>query len=80
VLDLSAAPHVDLQSAGTLDGLADALAAAGLRLQVAEARSSVRERLRGRGVDAKLGGVNRFISVADMVEDFQKQSSSQPLP
>jgi len=31
----------------------------------------VRERLRGEGVDDKLGGINRFTSVADALEAFQ---------
>jgi MFS superfamily sulfate permease-like transporter len=72
VLDLSAAPRVDLQSAHTLGGLADELTAQGIRFQAVEPRSSVRDRLRNEGVDAKLGGVNRFTSVADAVDDFQK--------
>lgn len=70
IIDLSAAPHVDLQSAHTLAGLAGELAASGIRVQVVEARSSVRERLRGEGLDATLGGINRFTSVADVVENF----------
>jgi high affinity sulfate transporter 1 len=74
VLDLSAAPHVDLHGAHMLAGLADELAAAGIRVQAVEARSSVRERLRAQGVDAKLGTINRFISVADAVEGFQKEA------
>ena len=48
--------------------MADELTTSGIRLQVVEARSSVRERLRGEGVDARLGGVNRFTSVADAVD------------
>ena len=70
VLDLSAAPRVDLHSAEMLGNLADEFSAAGIRLQVVEARASVRERLRNGGVDAKLGVVDRFTSVADAVEDF----------
>lgn len=73
LLDLSAAPYVDLQSAHTLAGLADELTAAGIRVQVVEVRSSVRDRLRHEGVDARLGGVDRGISLADAVEAFQKQ-------
>ncbi len=69
VLDLSAAPRVDLQSAHTLGGLADELAAAGVRFQAVEARSTVRDRLRDVGVDSKLGGINRFMTVADAVEN-----------
>jgi MFS superfamily sulfate permease-like transporter len=71
VLDLSAAPRVDLQSAHTLGGLADELAAAGIRFQAVEARSTVRDRLRDVGVDSKLGGVNRFTTVADVVDSLQ---------
>jgi MFS superfamily sulfate permease-like transporter len=72
VLDLSAAPRVDLQSAHALAGMADELTAKGIRFQAVEPRSSVRDRLRNEGVDGKLGGVNRFTAVADAVEDFQK--------
>ena len=72
VLDLSAAPRVDLQSAHALAGMADELTAKGIRFQAVEPRSSVRDRLRNEGVDGKLGGVNRFTSVADAVEDSQK--------
>jgi len=68
VLDLSAAPYVDLQSAHTLAGLADELRARGIRFQAVEARSGVRDRLRAEGVDEKLGGLNRFTTVADVVD------------
>jgi len=73
VIDLSAAPLVDLQSAHTLAGLADELTATGIRVQVVEARSGVRERLRSEGLDARLGGIDRFTTVADVVDNFQKQ-------
>lgn len=74
VLDLSASPHVDMHSAHMLAELADELSSAGVRFQAVEARASVRDRLRNEGVDAKLGMVNRFTSVADAVEAFQKQA------
>jgi high affinity sulfate transporter 1 len=73
VLDLSAAPRVDLQSAHALGGLAEEIAAQGIRFQAVEARSSVRDRFRQEGVDEKLGGINRFTSVADVVESWQKK-------
>jgi len=41
-------------------------------VQAVEARSSVRERLRSGGVDEKLGGINRFASVAGAVEGFNR--------
>ena len=68
VLDLSAAPYVDMHAAHMLAGLAEELKASGVRFQAVEARSSVRDRLRNEGVDGKLGTVNRFMSVADAVE------------
>src|SRR5881227_1038330 len=70
VLDLSAAPRVDMHSAQMLGSLADELSATGIRVQAVEARSSVRERLRSEGVDTKLGGINRFTSVADALENL----------
>jgi MFS superfamily sulfate permease-like transporter len=74
VLDLSAAPQVDMHSAHMLASLAEELTAAGQRVQAVEARSSVRERLRGEGVDARLGGIDRFTSVADALDAFQKKT------
>ncbi len=76
VLDLSAAPRVDMQSAHTLAGMATELAAAGIRLQAVEPRSSVRDRLRLEEVDGKLGRVNRFTAVADVVEHFQREQQA----
>ena len=54
--------------------MADEFIAQRIRFQAVEARSSVRDRLRREGMDSKLGGINRFTSVADAVEDFQKTS------
>ncbi|MCE9555930.1 MAG: STAS domain-containing protein [Planctomycetes bacterium] len=75
VLDLSAAPFVDMQAAATLVGLAADLAAAGVRLQAVEPRSSVRDRLRSEDPENKLGEVNRIVSVADAVEAFQQNTT-----
>lgn len=75
VLDLSSAAYVDLQGAHALAALGDELGAAGMKLQVVEARAVVRDRLRHEGVDARLGGVNRFTSVADAVEAFQRNAA-----
>lgn len=71
VLDLSAAPHVDMHAAHMLAELAGELTAAGIHFQAVEALSSVRDRLRNEGVEEKLGGINRFTSVADVVDNFQ---------
>ena len=70
VLDLSAAPLVDMQSAYALASMADELTAEGIEFHAVEPRSSVRDRLRHEGVDSKLGGINRFTSVADVIDHF----------
>ena len=72
IIDLSAAGYVDLQSAHTIAGLADKLGAAGIRVQAVEARSKVREMLRGEGLAARLGGIDRSATVADAVENQQR--------
>jgi high affinity sulfate transporter 1 len=74
VLDLSAAPLVDMQSAHTLAGMAEELIAERIQFHAIEARSSVRDRLRREGVDGKLGGVNRFTTVADVIDHFLAES------
>ena len=75
VLDLSASPHVDLQSAHTLRGLARDLEAGGVRVRAVETHASVRDVLRAAGADAPLGSVNRFTTVADVVEEFQERGT-----
>jgi len=67
---------VDMHSAHMLESLADELTSSGIRVQAVEARSSVRDRLRGLGTDAKLGSVNRFTTVSEAIEAFQKETKS----
>jgi SulP family sulfate permease len=75
ILDLSASPHMDIQACGVVMNMADDIKAVGARLQIVEARSSVRDRLRAEGIDEHVSQVNRFTSVADAVEDFQKAAT-----
>jgi high affinity sulfate transporter 1 len=75
ILDLSASPHMDIQACGVVMNIADDVKAAGARLQIVEARSSVRDRLRSEGMEEHVSRVNRFTSVADAVEDFQKAAT-----
>jgi len=79
VLDLSAAPFVDMHGAHMLAALAEELRASGKQFRAVEARSSVRERLRSEGVDAQVGGINRFTSVADALEDFHAKTTKSEL-
>jgi sulfate permease, SulP family len=76
ILDLSASPYMDIQACGVVMNIADDIKAAGARLQIVEARSSVRDRLRAEGMEEHVSQVNRFTSVADAVEDFQKAATN----
>src|SRR6516162_200030 len=75
VLDLSAAPLVDMQSAHTLGGMAEELIAERIEFHAIEARSSVRDRLRHAHVDGRLGGIDRFTTVADVIDHFLGESA-----
>jgi SulP family sulfate permease len=79
IVDLSASPRVDLQSAYALAGMAEELAAKGIRFQAVEPRSSVRDRLRHEGLDTKLGGIDRFTTIADVIDHFQSDSNAASL-
>ncbi len=80
VLDLSAAGHVDLQSAHALAGLADELKASGVPVRTVEARASVRDRLRTERVDQRLALADRAISVADVVDELCRAAPVVPGP
>lgn len=71
IIDLSAAPIVDVQGARELADLAHQLSTKGKTVRVVEALASVRDRLRLEGVDAQLGGVNRFTTIAEAIAEFQ---------
>jgi SulP family sulfate permease len=70
LLDLSAAPRVDLQAAATLGALHSELATSGIRLQIVEALATVRDKLRQEGLEEKAGTLSRHTSVADAVDAF----------
>jgi sulfate permease, SulP family len=40
-----------------------------------EARSGVRDMLRVEGVEKKIGRIDRFMTLADAIEDFQRGSA-----
>ena len=73
ILDLSASPQMDMHSAAALSELAEEMTTDGIKLQVVEARSSVRDRLRRAGVDGKLAGISQLDSVASVVKAFEQR-------
>jgi len=70
--DLSASPHMDPHGAQALGRLAADLESRGIRLQIVEARASVRDMLHVEGFAERLGGIDRVTSVADAVDEFQR--------
>jgi SulP family sulfate permease len=75
VCDLSTSPYVDLAGARMLEGLSDELAKRNVALRVTDAHAAVRDLLRAQGVDERVGGINRFASVADVVDHFLGEST-----
>jgi high affinity sulfate transporter 1 len=75
IIDLSAAPRVDLQSAHTLSTMATELTGLGTALRVVEARAAVRDRLRAEGLEEKLGGIDRFTTVAEAIRSLIRDST-----
>ena len=76
VCDLSTSPYVDLAGARMLSRLGDELAKRGVALRLAETHATTRDLLRAEGLDAKVGGIDRFTSVADVVERRQEESAA----
>jgi MFS superfamily sulfate permease-like transporter len=68
--DLSTSPYVDVAGARMLRELNDELAAAGIALRLAEARSGVRDILRTEGLEERVGYFGRRVSVDDVLESF----------
>jgi high affinity sulfate transporter 1 len=75
ICDLSTSPHVDMAGARMFLALHAELAKRGLAFRLVEARSTVRDMLRAEGVEEKIGPIDRITTLADAIEDFQKEAS-----
>jgi high affinity sulfate transporter 1 len=74
VCDLSTSPYIDASGARMLAQLEEQLKQEGIQFRVAEAHAEVREILRATGISERLGGVSRYTALADIVEDFERDS------
>jgi high affinity sulfate transporter 1 len=72
VCDLSTSPNIDLAAAKMFLELQAELAKREIILRLVEAHASVRDLLRIEGAEERVGAINRFATVADVIEDFQK--------
>jgi SulP family sulfate permease len=69
VCDLSSSPYVDLAGARVLHELHAELASRGTTLRVVGAHGSVRDLLRGDGVEEKVGGIARVVTLVDLLAE-----------
>ena len=74
IWDLSTSPAVDMAGARMMAALWDELNRRGIGLRVVEARSSVRDILRVEEIEEKVGRIDRFHSLADVIADFERQN------
>ena len=75
VCDLSTSPAVDLAGARMFLDLQTELAKRGIILRLVEAHASVRDLLRIEGAEDRVGRIDRFATVADAIEHFQKSAA-----
>ncbi len=77
VLDLSEVSFMDVHAAEMLAGLTRKLESKGIRVDAVEAHAEVRERLRTEGLEEQLGGIDRFQTVADVVDGFLQEHPAE---
>jgi len=70
ILDLSAAPYVDVAGSKMLLQVSNQLQKKGVRLKIVEALSSVREILRKQGMEEVIGRISRRVFINDAVQEF----------
>ena len=74
ICDLSTSPNIDIGGARMFDNLHGELSRRGIAFRLVEARASVRDMLRLEGVEEKTGPIDRSTSLAEAIEEFQRQS------
>lgn len=75
VCDLSTSPSIDLAGAKMFLHLQAELAKRGIILRLVEARASVRDLLRIEGAEERVGAIDRLATLADVVDNFQKEET-----
>jgi high affinity sulfate transporter 1 len=67
ICDLSASPYLDLAGSRMLHELADELCGRGIALRIVGARGRVRDLLRADGMGDKVGGLDRLLTIHDLL-------------
>jgi len=76
VCDLSASPYIDLAGSRMLHDLHEALSARGILLRIVGAHGFVRDLLRADGVAGKIGGLDRTMTLENLLADKETASVS----
>src|SRR2546429_2767700 len=76
VCDLSPSPHIDLAGARMLHQLHLDLARRGIALRILGARGRARDLLRAEGIGEKAGGVDRRVTLHDMLGRVGRRAHS----
>ena len=71
VFDLSSSPMVDLAGARMLGALEAELQGFGVALRLVGARATVRDILRAEGLEEHVGHIDRRVTLADVIDEFQ---------
>ena len=74
VCDLSASPYIDLAGSRMLHQLHNDLASRDIALRIVGARGRVRDLLRADGIGAKVGGLDRLITLDSLLSSLGKPS------
>ncbi len=77
ICDLSTSPNVDMAGARMFVTLQAELAKREIELQIVEAHASVRDMLRTEGVEERVGRIDRFRTIADVLDHFPAGASPE---
>jgi SulP family sulfate permease len=70
VCDLSASPYIDLAGSRMLHELHRELVSQGIALRIVGAHGAVRDLLRADGLDGKVGGFDRTMTLDKLIRSF----------
>jgi high affinity sulfate transporter 1 len=71
ICDLSASPYIDLAGSRMLHQLHSELASRGVALRIVGAHGRVRDLLRADGIDEKIGGLDRLLTLDDLLDSIR---------
>jgi MFS superfamily sulfate permease-like transporter len=78
ICDFSTSPKVDMAGARMFLKLQAEIEKRGIAFRLVEARSTVRDMLRVEGVEDKVGRIDRFTTLADAIDSFQREPAANP--